>query len=169
MLVADEVRGCLDVQSGTEDEPRRGDGGRHLLQVRVRRVHHLRFRLCAEVLDDDFREAVVLAGHLADREDRVGAFGERLADADEDTGRERDAGAPRVLEDPETDFGILVRAAKVRAAFVLVQAVAVVSSIMPMDGATGLRRWKSCQVSTPGLRCGSRPVSSRTRIAMART
>ena len=47
--------------------------------------------------------------------------------------------------------------------------VAVVSSIMPMDGATGLRRWKSCQDSTPGLRWGSRPVSSRTRMAMART
>ncbi len=47
--------------------------------------------------------------------------------------------------------------------------VAVVSSIMPMDGATGLSRWKSCQDSTPGLRWGSSPVSSSTRMAMART
>ena len=47
--------------------------------------------------------------------------------------------------------------------------LAVVSSIMPMEGATGLRRWKSAQLSTPGFRCGSRPVSSRTRMAMART
>jgi len=47
--------------------------------------------------------------------------------------------------------------------------VAVVSSIMPIEGATGLRRWKSCQDSTPGFRCGSRPVSSSTRIAIART
>ena len=46
---------------------------------------------------------------------------------------------------------------------------AVVSSIMPMDGATGFSRWKSCQVSTPGLRCGSNPVSSSTLIAIART
>ncbi len=46
---------------------------------------------------------------------------------------------------------------------------AVVSSIIPIDGATGLSRWKSCQVSTPGLRCGSSPVSSRTLIAMALT
>ena len=53
--------------------------------------------------------------------------------------------------------------------FSLNSLVAVVSSIMPMDGATGLRRWKSCQLSTPGLRCGSRPVSSSTRMAMART
>lgn len=47
--------------------------------------------------------------------------------------------------------------------------VAVVSSIIPIDGATGLSRWSSDQDSTPGLRWGSRPVSSRTRMAMART
>jgi hypothetical protein len=46
---------------------------------------------------------------------------------------------------------------------------AVVSSIIPIDGATGLSRWKSSQLSTPGLRCGSRPVSSSTRMAIART
>lgn len=47
--------------------------------------------------------------------------------------------------------------------------VAVVSSIIPMDGATGLSRWKSAQDMTPGLRWGSRPVSSRMRMEMART
>ena len=46
---------------------------------------------------------------------------------------------------------------------------AVVSSIIPIDGATGFSRWKSCSLITPGLRCGSRPVSSITRIAIART
>ncbi len=44
----------------------------------------------------------------------------------------------------------------------------VVSSIIPIDGATGLRRWKSSHLSTPGFRWGSRPVSSRTRMAIAR-
>ena len=44
----------------------------------------------------------------------------------------------------------------------------VVSSIMPIDGATGLSRWISSHDITPGFRCGSRPVSSSTRIAMAR-
>ena len=48
-------------------------------------------------------------------------------------------------------------------------AVDVVSSIIPMDGATGRSRASSCQLITPGLRCGSRPVSSSTRIAIART
>ena len=45
----------------------------------------------------------------------------------------------------------------------------VVSSIMPMDGATGLSLDNSDQVITPGLRCGSRPVSSSTLMAAART
>jgi hypothetical protein len=40
---------------------------------------------------------------------------------------------------------------------------------MPIDGATGFRRWKSVQDITPGLRWGSRPVSSRMRMEMART
>ncbi len=45
----------------------------------------------------------------------------------------------------------------------------VVSSIIPIDGATGLRRCRSDHDMTPGLRCGSSPVSSKTRMAMART
>ncbi len=46
---------------------------------------------------------------------------------------------------------------------------AVVSSIMPIEGATGFSVWKSVQDSTPGFRWGSSPVSSRMRIAMDRT
>ncbi len=46
---------------------------------------------------------------------------------------------------------------------------AVVSSIIPSDGATGLSRWISSHVMTPGLRCGSRPVCSSTATAHART
>ena len=45
----------------------------------------------------------------------------------------------------------------------------VVSSIIPIDGATGLSRPISSQLRTPGLRCGSSPVSSSTRTAIART
>ena len=47
--------------------------------------------------------------------------------------------------------------------------VAVVSSIMPIEGATGLSRWKSVQLRTPGLRWGSSPVSSRMRMETALT
>ena len=45
----------------------------------------------------------------------------------------------------------------------------VVSSIIPIDGATGFSRCISLQDMTPGLRCGSRPVSSSTAMAQART
>src|SRR5674476_621576 len=45
----------------------------------------------------------------------------------------------------------------------------VVSSIMPIEGATGLSLCRSDHDITPGLRCGNRPVSSRTRIDIART
>ena len=45
----------------------------------------------------------------------------------------------------------------------------VVSSIIPMLAATGLSRVSSSQLMTPGLRCGSSPVSSSTAIAQART
>ena len=45
----------------------------------------------------------------------------------------------------------------------------VVSSIIPIDGATGLSRFSSSHDITPGLRWGSSPVSSSTRIAIART
>ena len=66
-------------------------------------------------------------------------------------------------------FGSLSGLPKCGAPFSVNSRSAVVSSIIPIDGATGLSRWKSCQDRTPGLRCGSRPVSSSTRIAIART
>jgi len=44
----------------------------------------------------------------------------------------------------------------------------VVPSIMPIDGETGLSRFISVHDITPGLRCGSSPVSSSTRTAIAR-
>ena len=45
----------------------------------------------------------------------------------------------------------------------------VVSSIMPIEGETGLRRLSSSHDITPGLRWGSSPASSSTRTAIART
>jgi len=45
----------------------------------------------------------------------------------------------------------------------------VVSSIIPIEGETGLSRFNSSHDITPGLRCGNSPVSSKTRTAIART
>lgn len=44
----------------------------------------------------------------------------------------------------------------------------VVSSIIPIEAETGFRRFISSHDMTPGLRCGSNPVSSSTRTAIAR-
>ena len=44
-----------------------------------------------------------------------------------------------------------------------------VSSIIPIDGATGLSRCICAHDMTPGLRWGSSPVSSSTRTDIART
>ena len=85
-------------------------------------------------------------------------------------GGERDGGPPGVLQHPQPHGGLLVRASRSAGRPVSDHSrVAVVSSIMPIDAATGLSRWISSQVSTPGLRWGSSPVSSSTRIAIART
>jgi len=45
----------------------------------------------------------------------------------------------------------------------------VVSSIIPIEGETGLSRFSSSHDITPGFTCGSSPVSSSTRTAIART
>jgi hypothetical protein len=43
--------------------------------------------LAPKVLHDDFLDAAVLASHLADSKDRVGAFGVRVTDPDQHPGR----------------------------------------------------------------------------------
>jgi len=53
---------------------------------------------------------------IADREERLGALRQGLADPDEDAGGERDRQAPGVLDHAETDGGDLVRRSEMRAA-----------------------------------------------------
>src|SRR5205085_7720864 len=65
--------------------------------------------LRAEVLDDDLLDVAVPAMEVADREERLRAFGFRLPDADEDPGRERDREPPRVLDRSQSHPGVLVR------------------------------------------------------------
>ena len=122
VLRADQVGRRLDAGLGAEDEPGHGDRGGQVVEFGVRGVAHLGVRLGPEVLHDDFLDAPVLPGDLADGEDRLGPFGHPLADADEDARGERDVAAAGVLQHPEPDGGILVRAAEVRAAFLGEQA-----------------------------------------------
>ena len=122
VLVADQVGRGLDAGLGPEEQPGDGDGGGQVVEFGVGHVAHLGVRLGPEVLHDDFLDAPVLAGDLADGEDRVGAFGQGLADADQDAGGERDVAAAGVLEHAQPDGRVLVRAAEVRAALVGEQA-----------------------------------------------
>ena len=122
VLGADQVGRGLDAGRRPEDEPGHGDRGGQVVEFGVGDVAHLGVRLGPEVLHDDFLDAVVGAGDLPDREDRVGALGRGLADADEDAGGERDVAAAGVLQDAEPDRRVLVRAAEVGAALLGVQA-----------------------------------------------
>ena len=166
VLRADQVRRRLDAGLGAEDEPGHGDRRGQVIEFGVRHVAHLGVRLGPEVLHDDFLDAAVLARDLPDGEDRFG----RSAILSPMPMRMPVVNGTLLrpaFEHAQPDGGSLSGLPKCGPPFSLKSLVAVVSSIMPMDGATGLRRWKSCQLSTPGLRCGSRPVSSSTRMAMA--
>ena len=121
VLVADQVGRRLDPRLRPEDQPGDGDRGGQVGEFGVRHVAHLGVRLGPEVLHDDFLDALVLAGDLPDGEDRVGAFGRGLADADEDAGGEGDVAAAGVLQHAQPDGRVLVRAAEMRATPVGVQ------------------------------------------------
>ena len=154
---------------GPEDEAGDRDRGGEVRELRVGDGAHLGIRLGAEVLHDDFLDAVVLAGHLAQREDRLDALAPRLADADEDAAGERDVAAACVFQDPEADLGVLVGGAEVRSALLGEQALRRRLEHHAHRRGDRLETLEVLPGQTPGLRCGSRPVSSRTRIAIART
>lgn len=116
VLAVDEVRRGLDAARRAHDVPGDGHRGDQLVQLRVRHAAHRGVRLGAEVLDDQFLDAVVRPGHLPQREERLRALLVRLPDPDEDSGREGDGGTARVLQDPQPDRRFLVRGAVVRAA-----------------------------------------------------
>ncbi len=121
VLVADEVRGRLDAGPGAEHEPGDRDRRGQLVQVGVGHAAHGRVRLGAEVLHDDFLHGPVLAGDLPDGEDRLGAVGDGLADADQDARGERHVGAAGVLQHAQPYGRVLVGRAVVGLALLLEQ------------------------------------------------
>src|SRR5213076_1148458 len=100
----------------------------------------------AEVLDDHLLDVAVLAVQRGDRLERLEPLRARLADADQDPGRERDArlagepkcGPPRSESRSER-----------------------VSIMIPWLAVTSRSAASSSRVITPGFACGRRPVSSR--------
>ena len=77
---------------------------------------HLRARLRAEVLDDHLLDVAVLAVQAGDRLQRLDPLLARLADADQDPGRERDAQLAREAQRLEPRGRLLVGRAEMRAA-----------------------------------------------------
>ena len=99
-------------ETGDRDRPEELVG-----RARARLVHR-RAGLREEVLHDHFLHVAVAAVRCRDRLERLDAFGARLADADEDPGGERDAGASGGVERGQPALGCLVGCTGVRAAVV---------------------------------------------------
>ena len=103
-----QVRRRLDVHGRAEDQPRDGDGPQVLVERWFGRGSHARIGLGAEILDDDLLDMAVPLVDVADRQQRLDALRPRLADADQDAGRERHARAAGGLQRREPDGGVLV-------------------------------------------------------------
>ncbi len=117
-----EVAGVAEIgrrlyrHRGPEQQPGHRDRRQVLLVAQVGLVAHRRVRLRAEVLHDDLLDAAVLPGDAPDRQQRVDPLGRGLPDAQQHTRGEWDPDPAGVLEHPQPNAGILVRAAEVRPA-----------------------------------------------------
>ncbi len=111
-----QVRRRLDVHRRAEDQARSGEAPKQIVKIGLRSPGELGAGLGAEVLDDDFLDVPEPAMQIADGEQRLEALGPRLADANENAGRERHAQFARQLQRLKTDFGPLVGRAVVNSA-----------------------------------------------------
>ena len=123
--------------------------------------------LGAEILDDDFLDMAVALVQIAQRQQRVDPLGARLADADQDAGGERHVELARRLDRGEPRRRGLVGRAVMRAAALRTSRGDTFSSIMPCDTDTRRSAAISASLITPGLTCGSSPVSRSTSAHIA--
>ncbi len=108
-----------------------------------------------EVLEDQLLDVAVAVVQCGERLERLDAIGVRLADADEDAARERDAQLAGVADRLQAQRGSFVGepACAVRSA-------RSDSSIRPWEAVTSRRRARSERASAPRLVCGRSPRSS---------
>ncbi len=100
-VVVGEVRGDLQVDVVGQDLARGTGRPEQILERRLGVVDHLRARLRTEVLDDHLLDVSVPPVEAGDRFERLEPLLPRLADADQDSGREGDgqlAGEPDGLQ-----------------------------------------------------------------------
>jgi hypothetical protein len=69
-----EIGRRLNAHVGAEQDARHGDGPQQFVEIGLRRVRHLGFRLGAEVLNDDFLDVAVALVDVADGQQRFDAF-----------------------------------------------------------------------------------------------
>ncbi len=153
----------LDVHARPEDQPRHGDRPQMVVEVGLGRLRHAGAGLGAEILDDDFLDVAVAVVQIAQGEQRLDALAPRLADADQDAGGERDRRLAGRCDRREARTPGPCRASRNAARRGCRSRSAAVSSMMPCETETVRSRAISARVMTPGLRCGSSPVSCSTR------
>src|SRR5438445_7082259 len=84
-----EIGGRLQIRARTQENASHGERRLEIVESGIRSAAHPDRRLRAEILNDDLLDVTVAIVLLADRQERVDPFFERLADADEDAGGER--------------------------------------------------------------------------------
>ena len=117
----DEVRRGLNAHAGAQHQPGDRDGGQEIVHPGIRCGGHRRVVLGAEVLHDHLLDVTELLVRLTDGMDGVGPLGQRLADAHQQTGGERDREAAGVGQGAQPYDGVFVGAAVVRFALGLEQ------------------------------------------------
>ena len=114
--VIGEIGRGLQAHAGAEQDARGGESREVGLLIEVGLTTHGRVVLGAEILNDHFLHVPMAPVDRTDGEERIDALLIRLADADEDAGREGNRQATRVLEDLQADARLLVGAAEVGSA-----------------------------------------------------
>ena len=84
-----QVRRRLDVHFRAENDARHGDGPLQFVVRGFHRQRHLRVRLGAKILDDDFLDVTVLPVQVAKRQQRLHALFPCFSDANQYPRRER--------------------------------------------------------------------------------
>ena len=164
-LVEREVRRRLDVHRGGEHDPRGRDRPEVVVELRLGVAGHARAGLGAEVLHDHLLQVAVLLRQVVKRGERGEPLRARLADPDQDPGRERDPQLAGEAHRLEPARGLLVGRGPVRAA----ACAEPLGRRLEHDPHRRRDRPQPLELgrasSRPGLRCGSSPVSSSTSRA----
>ena len=159
-----QIRRRLNVHLRRKDKPGNRDRPQMLLERDRRHASHARPGLRTEVLDDDFLQMTVGLVQRAQRQQRFHALATRLADSNQDAGRERNTLLARDANRLQSNGRHLVRRSVVRPPGSHSRSDAL-SSMMPCEIDTRRSAARSDAVMHPGFTCGSSPVSVSTALA----